>query len=64
VSNCNKLFSTAAHQHGVIAVFIGGGGDATDRAQHAADYSRFCLPEVMQLIQAAQITQEQHNMDL
>lgn len=30
-----QTFSAAAHQHGVIAVFIGGGGDATDRAQHA-----------------------------
>ena len=30
-----QTFSTAAHQHGVIAVFIGGGGDASDRAQRA-----------------------------
>ena len=30
-----QALTTAAHQHGVIAVFIGGGGDATDRAQHA-----------------------------
>ena len=30
-----QALTTAAHQHGVGAVFIGGGGDATDRAQHA-----------------------------
>jgi hypothetical protein len=30
-----QTLTTAAHQHGVIAVFIGGGGDASDRAQRA-----------------------------
>jgi len=30
-----QALTTAAHQHGVIAVFIGGGGNATDRTQHA-----------------------------
>jgi hypothetical protein len=33
-----QTFSTAAHQHGVIAVFIGGGGDATSAPPFQRSY--------------------------